>query len=89
MSTDGVLGYMITKGTVNGKVFLDFIKGTLIAEMLPFDGENPRSILVLDNCSVHHVQLVIVILRQMSILTLFLPPYSPDMNSIIATLSTT
>ena len=47
--------------------------------MLLFDGENPRSILVLDNCS---VQLVTETLRQMGILTLFLPRYSPDMNPI-------
>ena len=50
--------------------------------MLPFDGENPRSILVLDNCSVHHVQPLTETLRQVGILTLFLPPYSLDMYPI-------
>ena len=50
--------------------------------MLPYDGENPRSILVMDNCSIHHVQPVLDTLKQMGILVLFLPPYSPDVNPI-------
>ena len=65
MSTDGVLACTFTKGTVNGEKFLDFILGTLLAEMLPFDGENPRSILVLDNCSIHHMRPVTDTLKQM------------------------
>ena len=31
---------------------LSFIQGKLVPEMLPYDGENPRSILVMDNCSI-------------------------------------
>ena len=46
-----VLACKFMKGTVNGKRFLDFLQGTLISEMLPFDGENPLSIIVLDYCS--------------------------------------
>ena len=34
-----VLACKFMKGTVNGKRFLDFLQGTLISEMLPFDGE--------------------------------------------------
>ena len=44
--------------------------------MVPFDGTNPRSISVLDNCSVHHVELF----RDAGIVVLWLPPYSPDFN---------
>lgn len=82
MCSDGVLAYKFIKGTVNGERFLDFIQGMLVPEMLPFDGENPRSVIVMDNCSIHHVQTVTEALREMGILTLFLPPYSPDMNPI-------
>ena len=63
-------------------MFLEFIQGKLVPEMLPYDGENPQSILVMDNCSIHHVQPVLETLRLMGILVLFLPPYSPDMNPI-------
>ena len=66
-----------------GKYFLTSYKvATLIPEMLPFDGVNPRSVLVMDNCSIHHVLPVSETLSQMGILTIFLPPYSPDMNPI-------
>ena len=37
---------------------------------------------MMDNCFIHHVRPVLNTLQQMGILTLFLPPYSPDMNPI-------
>ena len=82
MSTNGVVAYDLVQGTVNGQRFLEFLQGKLIPEMLPYDGENPHSILIMDNCSIHHVQPVLHTLKQMGILILFLPPYSPDMNPI-------
>ena len=47
---------------------------------MPCDGQNPNSIIVMDNCSVHHVHEVVDLIRQSGILLLFLPPYSPDLN---------
>lgn len=80
LATDGVVALELTKGTVDGTKFVDFVQGKLIPEMLPFDGENPRSILVLDNCKIHHVAEVEVVFQQAGILVIFLPPYSPDFN---------
>ena len=77
MSADGLLAYTFTKGTVNDKKFLEFIQGTLIAEMLPFDGEKPRPVLMLDNCSIHHVRPVTETLRHPYTIP---STYSPDMN---------
>ena len=48
--------------------------------MLPFDGVNPTSIVVMDNCSIHHVAEVQLMLEDAGILLMYLPPYSPDMN---------
>ena len=56
--TEGVLAIDITASTVNGEHFYDFIRGYRIPELLPFDGQNPRSVIVMDNCSIHHVQEV-------------------------------
>ena len=67
---------------MNGDTFYDFVRGNLIPNMLPFNGHNPHSILVMDNCSIHHVQSVVELLRNAGILLLFLPPYSPDLNPI-------
>ena len=40
-------------GSVNGEQFFDYVRGSLIPEMLPLDGENPNAVAVLDNCSIH------------------------------------
>ena len=53
ISCDGLLECELVTGTVNGDVFLEFVQGSLIPQMLPFDGINKRSIAILDNCSVH------------------------------------
>lgn len=77
---DGVIALDLTQGTVDGSRFVDYVRGQLIPEMLPFDGENPHSILVLDNCAIHHVREVTQLLQEAGILLFFLPPYSPDFN---------
>ena len=82
MSSSGMIAVEMKKGSVNGDVFFDFVHGSLIPQMLPYDGENPRSIAVLDNCSIHHIQPVLDLFRMMGILVLFLPPYSPDIMPI-------
>ena len=82
MSSDGMVALDVTTSTVSGETFFDFLRGTLIPNMLPFNGSNIRSILVLDNCSVHHTLEVKELLRRAGILVFFLPPYSPDLNPI-------
>ncbi len=42
--------------------------------------ENPRSIVVLDSCSIHHTVKVEGLFKQARILVIFLPPYNPDFN---------
>ena len=82
ISTTGVVALELTCNTVNESVFFDFVRGTLIPQMLPFDGINPRSIAVMDNLSVHHVQHIVDLFNQAGILLFFLPTYSPDLNLI-------
>ena len=48
--------------------------------MQTFDGISLNSILIVDNCSIHHVSKVKELLCQLGIVLLFLPPYSPDLN---------
>lgn len=36
----------------------------------------------MDNCSIHHVPLVNQLLEEAGIVSIYLPPYSPDMNPI-------
>ena len=49
---------------------------------MSFDGRNPNSIVILDNCSVHHVAGVASMITQVGALVYFLLPYSPDLNPI-------
>ena len=76
MCTEGVVDYHLTTGTVNADNFFDFVRGQLIPNIQPFPGD--RSVLVMDNCSVHHSQEMKDLVRDAGILLLYLPPYSPD-----------
>ena len=49
---------------------------------MPLDGSNPHSVVVLDNCSIHHVPGVVEMIQEVGALVHFLPPYSPDYNPI-------
>lgn len=87
ISIDGLLAVEITTDKVNGEIFLDFLRGSLIPELCPFDGYNPRSAIIMNNCSIHRVQEVTDLLNTAGILKIFLPPYSPDYNPIELTFS--
>ena len=82
ISCEGLVGVELTTGSVNAEKFLEFVQGTLIPEMEPFDGSKKKSIVVLDNCSIHHARLVKDALEDAGILVIYLPPYSPDLNPI-------
>ena len=47
-----------------------------------FNGLNEHSIVVLDNCSIHHVDGIVEMIQEVGALVHFLPPYSPDMMPI-------
>ena len=77
----GILDVEMTSNSVNGEIFCDFVRGTSIPWMLLFDGVRPTSIVVMDNCSIHHVEAKSM-LEDAGILLLYLPPYSRDLNPI-------
>ena len=82
MTSEGIQALKVVRGTVDGEEFLDFVQRDLLPTLMPFDGINPNSIVILDNCSVHHVQGVASIITQVGALVHYLPPYSPDLNPI-------
>ena len=55
ISVQGLLDCKIVEGLVDGDVFYDFVHSHLIAQLQPYNGRNPHSVVVLDNASVHHV----------------------------------
>lgn len=78
LSSEGIIDYQFTTGTVNGDKFIDFVRGNLIPNMQPYPASN--SILIMDNCAIHHVSEIKEMLESAGILVIFLPPYSPDYN---------
>lgn len=79
LTTRGIEDVFTTTGTVNGEVFEHFVCECILPIILPFDGNNPRSVLVLDNASIHHLHRIEEIITGVGAKILFLPPYSPDL----------
>lgn len=56
LSHEGIVALELTNNTVDGDNFFDFVRGSLIPQMNPFDGSSPMSVAVMDNCAIHHTQ---------------------------------
>ena len=82
MSMNGILDVDIVHGSVNGEVFCDFVEKFLVPHLLPYNGHNPHSVIILDNCSIHYCQDALHMIQEVGALVHFLPPYSPDYNPI-------
>ena len=80
MSTAGVLDCQVIHGSVDGDAFYSFVKKLLLPHLMPFDGNNPHSVVILDNCSIHHLDDIVDMIHEVGALVHFLPPYSPDYN---------
>ena len=50
--------------------------------MLQFDGSNLTSVVIKDNCAIHHIHEVGQLLEDAGIFLIYLPPYSSDLNPI-------
>ncbi len=53
ISMDGLVAVETVSSTVNAEVFFDFARRSLIPNMLPYDGQAHKSILIM---AVHHTQ---------------------------------
>ena len=80
ISVEGVIDVYHTTSTCTGETFYDFVRGSIIPNMQPYP--NPTSVLIIDNCSIHHVDCIRELIRDAGILLIYLPPYSPDYNPI-------
>jgi hypothetical protein len=82
MTIQGVLDLRIVRETVAGNDFVTFVENQLLPNLMNFNGYNSNSIVILDNCSVHHVSGVADSIESVGALCHYLPPYSPDFNPI-------
>ena len=82
LTTRGMEDVYIAEGSVNVEIFLQFVQRNLLPFLNVFDDSNPRSVVIMDNASIHHVEEVVAMIRASGALVRFLPPYSPDLNPI-------
>ena len=82
MSMNGILDCKTVKHTVNGDTFYEFMQVNVLPHLITIDGMNPHSVLVMDNCSIHHIGGIAEMVQEVGTLVHFLPPYSPDYNPI-------
>ena len=79
MTTRGIESVFTTTNYVNGELFEHFICECVLPIILPFDGNNPRSILVRDNASICYLERIEEVITGVGARILFVPPYSPTL----------
>ena len=82
MSINGIIDVTVHKGTTNGDTFYNFVTNIFLPNLQPFNGTNSRSIVVMDNCAIHHVAEIVPMIEEVGAIVHFMPPYSPDLNPI-------
>jgi transposase len=83
LTIDGYLSYTITQGSITTEDFEAFVGEQVLPYCSPYPG--PRSVLILDNASIHRSEQLQELCQEHGVLLKFLPPYSPDFNPIEAT----
>ena len=82
MSTNGVEDFYLVEGSVNGEIFCEYLRNSLLPILQPFNGTNNNSIVIIDNASIHHLDEACRLILSSGSLLWFLPPYSPDLDPI-------
>ena len=72
MSTSGVLDCKVVRGKVDADVFYDFIHTSLLPKLVPFNGINTNSVVILDICAIHHVEEITAAIERVGALVLHL-----------------
>ena len=76
LKLNGQMSSLLFSGTLNGKIFIQYIK-QFLSQIL-----NEGDIVVLDNCTAHKVAGVKEAIEACGAKVLYLPAYSPDFNPV-------
>ena len=79
LTTSGIEDVYVTSDSVDGTKFEEFLFQCLLPIILPFNGINHHSVIVMDNASIHHLERVQDLITGIGARLMFLPPYSPDL----------
>ena len=72
----------LAEGSINGERCTQFVESCLLPILNPFNGVNQHSVVIMDNTSIHHVDMVQDLLEGAGARLIFLPPYLPDLNPV-------
>ena len=86
MAHDNIIVTNFYVGSVDGEAFADFVRGSLIPQMQAFDGESERSIAVMDNCSVHHTEVITDLFREAGVILQAIDDPSPVIKAALSEL---
>jgi transposase len=73
---NGVTASMTIQGAMNGSIFTDYIKNHLVPLL------KPRDVVIMDNLRTHKIAGIKEAIEGAGATILYLPPYSPDLNSL-------
>jgi len=80
LGCNGYIDWLIHQGAITGEMFLEFLTERVLPNCEAFPGK--RSVIILDNATVHQNYRVREACEEKGVKLLFLPPYSPDFNPI-------
>jgi transposase len=83
LTIESYLDYIVFQGSITADLFVEFVEERVLPHCNPYPG--PRSVLILDNASIHKDKRLKQLCGEAEVLLLFLPPYLPDFNPIEAT----
>lgn len=80
ISSRGLVDFDLFPNTISSQEFTEFLTQNLLPRMNPYPQHH--SILILDNARAHSPNIINYAMEHHSVIVLFLPPYSPDLNPI-------
>ena len=73
------------KNPVDGEVFYGFVQTRLLPKLMR---TNPHSVVVLDNCAIHHVNAIVKSIEEVGALVYFLPPILNPIEELFSKVKT-
>ncbi len=83
ISMAGLLDIMIVHGTTDGSTFYKFIQTHLLPHLMPFNGSNPHSVVVMDNCAIHHVDSIVKSINDENLIPIDIQPIDNKKDKVI------
>ena len=80
MREKGIIDRDPTRGTIGKQRFKLWLKEDLIPTLGFYALKEPRSLVLIDNATIHHDDAIVQMIRDAGAEIIFLSPYSPDYN---------